>query len=283
MLSLWKKISMLKNYGSLKDSTFICENCAKKAGFNVGKVTDYFKLLKLTSSDVKKLIEPDKDVIALEDSLDEYYTLEEILQLPDDEFQKAFHEMYYIESPNINLQQNEICSYECKANRIITKNVSLGTERVSNYSGSYYKGIKVGTGHSITKNIKDTVIEKYPGSFFMTNQRIVLLSLEKGFEIPIHKVSSLDFSGQYVTLFSNGKSYTIEPDCIEDLRQFLEMNNEYERRKARNQIIPEEDKDISIHSEKDIPKLLRSYKELLDDGIITEEEFNKKKQSLLNL
>lgn len=47
------------------------------------------------------------------------------------------------------------------------------------------------------------------------------------------------------------------------------------------QISPEEKVVSTLKDEKDIPDQLRKWKDLLDDGIITKEEFDKKKEELL--
>lgn len=82
------------------------------------------------------------------------------------------------------------------------------------------KGVYVRSGSGGSRKIYKNVTEKYFGSFIITNQRIVFLNNQKGFEIPYEKLTGLFSSGKDLTIQSKNKSYTIftnEPIVFEEL------------------------------------------------------------------
>ena len=90
-----------------------------------------------------------------------------------------------------------------------------------------------------------------------------------------HKVGSGIFTLLFVTLIGGILTLCIPENELN--------NNQYSPYNVTNNInIPADNKQISIkNTEDDIIKLLTSYKKMFDDGVITQEEFEKKKAELL--
>ena len=135
---------------------------------------------------------------------------------------------YIVHNPGMNLKKNEICFYQCAANAVHIKNVVVGTQRNSIYLGSRKKsGLSLGTGFSTNQNVRGDVAEKYPGSLFITNQRIVLSSIRYGFEILLKNITTLDFMSDGFSVTSKGKTHLVETKCAYDIKRLIQINNEY--------------------------------------------------------
>ncbi|WP_027626715.1 hypothetical protein [Clostridium lundense] len=89
--------------------------------------------------------------------------------------------MITIQTNEFIYKPNEICHYGSKAQRIITKNeVVVYQSRSSevNYRGG-------------SEAIRTNVNCFTNGSLFITNKRVLFISLENGFEIPLKKLTAI--------------------------------------------------------------------------------------------
>lgn len=116
-----------------------------------------------------------------------------------------------IPNPSINLQSDEVCFFQGLAYGVNDKNVITG------YSGNgagisvrVAKGLSIHTGGSAKKAIRSNVTERSSGKFYITNQRIILLSPKYGFELSIPKITSTQIDNDRIVFYSNGKSYSVE-------------------------------------------------------------------------
>jgi len=86
--------------------------------------------------------------------------------------------------PVIVTQKNEVCHISVNAEKLITKSK---TRHIS--FSAPVPGTKMRVYNS--NPIKEEVTESYPGLFVVTNQRIVFSANEKGFSIPLSKITNL--------------------------------------------------------------------------------------------
>lgn len=89
---------------------------------------------------------------------------------------------FAIDTPNINLKPNEVCYYAGAAQSCKTKTITTGYK--GNNGGISFrvaKGVYLHTGKGNKKAVRETIAEKYPGTFYVTNQRLILLSEKNGF------------------------------------------------------------------------------------------------------
>ena len=195
-----------------------------------------------------------------------------------------------VRNPKIVLRKNEVCYFQKKAFGIHKKNVVTGSWRTGSYSGVRIGRYSLGgsSGHSF--NTRGNVTEKSAGMLFITNQRIVLSSPKFGFEIPLKKITTLQFETKNFFVSSNGKTYSVETDYVYQIKSLIETNNEYLLIKEQYGLSNTQTKSVNKSetvsnntefNEKEIPNLIREYKQLFDDGLISEEDFEKKKKQLL--
>lgn len=196
----------------LCDDSFVCHSCATTAGL-IGKKGTF-----LTKIYSKK------------DFREKYDNAYFLLDKKSDTRDKVIENLksFVVLSPTIRLKENEKCFVETFASSVYLKNVVLGTFRTSFHSGSQKNGKYFGLGNSYTKSIRGNVSEKYQGTLYLTNQRIVLNAIKYGFEIPLSKISSFEFFNDGFVVYSNGNSYLVETNNVMKIKTLLSLNNRFE-------------------------------------------------------
>ncbi len=176
-----------------------------------------------------------------------------------------------------------------------TKNVIVGRETESNgvsiriMDGMYYR-----SGTSISKNTREDIAESKSGTFYVTSKRVALAAEKWGFDLDVLKLSSVEYGENYITFYKNGKAYTVgfgimPKETVYQIRNLLylllhgDLSNYYKKQLGCVEELEPIKADSSKDKVLDTAAELRKFKALLDDGIITEDEFNRKKEQLLNL
>ena len=126
----------------------------------------------------------------------------------------------------------------------------------------------------------------YEGTLYITNIRFILLAEKYGFDIYISKITQFKSSGSSFELFSGSKCYLVfttdEVDnYVYDLVQLMNNQGVFKDEKW----LKEQQKHVNSISSTNlnIKQELSDLKWLLDEGIITQEEFDAKKKQLLGL
>lgn len=210
-------------------------------------------------------------------------------KLSDEELIKRM-DSFIVENPGIILLADEKCFYQGSCYSVRLKNVVTGTSRNSiHIGGKGAFGMYMGSGISQSSNDRNTVAEKYPGSFYITNKRMICTAPKLAFEIKLTNITSLTTYSDGINITVKDKSYIIEIKDIETIKEILKVNNEGMKRGLFDSVKDEERDGIKInkdnrknYEEKSI-HLIREYKKLLDEGIITNEEFEAKKKKLLEI
>ena len=206
--------------------------------------------------------------------------------LSDEELIKKINS-FIVENPGIILSNNEKCFYQGSCYTARLKNVITGTSGNSvHFGGKNTLGMYIGSGNSQRKYDRSTVAEKYPGNFYITNNRMICSAPKLAFEIKLTNITSLTTYTDALIITDKGKSYIVETNDIETIKEFIAISNEGVKRGLNADVQtdnrPEKTNiDILKSKEEKIIQLLREYKSLCDEGIITEEEFLAKKKELL--
>ena len=98
----------------------------------------------------------------------------------------------------------------------------------------------------------------------------------KEVNIPLDSISAVE-----LTKFYNGIGVSSSAGII----RFMFIKNNKELYNAINELIQNRSNNNSSNKtqKEDVPNEIRKYKELLDDGLITQKEYDEKKKQLLNL
>lgn len=132
-----------------------------------------------------------------------------------------------IQNPDINLQKDEVCFYSGPAQAYHKKNVVTGySGRSAGVSVRVAKGISVHTGGSGGKSIRGDVVEKYPGRFYLTNKRLILLSEKYGFTVPIPKILQMQFRNDGMVIHMASKQHTFLSQDVERIKAIIGLMNE---------------------------------------------------------
>lgn len=185
-----------------------------------------------------------------------------------------------ISNPSISLKEGEVCFYSGKAAAYHEKNVVTGrTSSGAGVSLRVAKGVSVRTGGGGSKNIRETIGESFEGTLYLTNFRIILLAPKYGFDVMIPKITSVSTRSDGLQLFEGSKCHSVLTSDVNKILSTIELMN----RAMEEQPKEEVKKASSSKTTKNAAKEIREYKQLLDDGIITQEEFDAKKKQLLGL
>lgn len=92
----------------------------------------------------------------------------------------------------------------------ITKTKAVG--RTSGHRGASIrvaKGVTLHTGGSVGRTVYDDVTDTYNGEIVLTNQRIVFVNPQKGFEVALKSVTAITPAGGEVVIQAKTKAYRL--------------------------------------------------------------------------
>ena len=139
----------------------------------------------------------------------------------------ALTELPVVSHPSgVLLRPGEICHYQTDASVVVMRNQVVGhTGGHSGVSVRVAKGVTLHTAGSRGHSVRADVPYIYPGTFTMTNQRMIMTG-EKGFEYPISKLAALTpWNHAEGVIFQFGRSTHIvemsEPYWIQKILDLL--------------------------------------------------------------
>lgn len=203
---------------------------------------------------------------------------------------------FVVSNPPIALRPDEKCYYVGNACGAKIKTVTTGYVGArKGTSIRIMKGVSYHTGGSAGKAVREQVLETSPmGTFVMTGNRFVLLTSQYGFEVAGNKITSVEVRPDGFAIYEKSKTHIVMSDDVEKIAVIMQVltaaTEEQEKQKAleekeakpkrtrtKKQDIQQESVTLSGADE------IRKYKQLMDEGIITEEQFEKKKLEILGL
>lgn len=188
-------------------------------------------------------------------------------------------EQRIVNNPSISLKEGEVCFYQKKASAFHQKNVVTGTK--SNGVGvslRIAKGLSVRTGGGGSTTIRENVNEYFDGTLYITNMRMILLAPKYGFDVMIPKITSISQRKDGLQIFVGSKCHSVYTNDVKNIIALLGlMNSAYANQPKESK--PTSKKSNTVNTAQE----LREYKKLLDEGIISQEEFDAKKKQLLGL
>lgn len=126
-----------------------------------------------------------------------------------------------IRNSRIILKKDELSYLEYEATLKIKKNQLLGTTGKSGGTTvRVTKGVYLRSGSSGSRKVYGDVTTKYNGLLSVTTQRIAFFNSEKGFEIPLNKLTNVISSYNNIVLQHGNKIYDMEisnADIVEQL------------------------------------------------------------------
>ena len=192
-------------------------------------------------------------------------------------------DMLIEKTPSISLLENEICFYQEKAKAYHEKNVVTGrTGTGAGISFRVAKGVSLRTGGGSSQVVRGNVSEEFDGTLYITNFRIVLLTPKYGFDLYISKITQLLYKTNGFQVYSGSKCFSVLTDDIKAIQELILFMNEHRVFKDEKIINKKKTKTTASANKQDV-EILREYKKLLDEGIITDDEFAAKKKQLLGL
>lgn len=271
---------LLGDTGERLTDGYVCYDCCKAAGYGKGFFSSMGLALTTKADFMNKYNSMVKAPIK-EKSVD-------FSQMTEEQLEEEIKKYIVLES-GLNLENGEICYFSTECCSVKYKNVVVGSSKTFTHVGDGRKGTYLGAGVSQKTNNRQTVSEQYPGNFYVTNKKIACNAIKLSFEIPLAKITAMTTYSDGVTIMSGGKSFNVTFSNVERFKNLLNLNNEIEKRKKENgstvespqSSISSTGNSASVVSELEIPKLIREYKTLLEEGIISEEEFQMKKAVLL--
>ena len=251
-----------RTFFSESDIGDICRNCIKqlnqrgllhnKKKYEITELRRMIGIYSLPSTDITTIMETICD--------------------PQEKIQKLI-----VSNPNISLPENETCYYMHDAAAFHEKNVVTGSVgKGAGVSIRIAKGVSVRTGSGKSQNVRETVGESYGGTLYITNFRIILLAPKYGFDLRIVSISQMKYKRDGLQIYHGSKCYQILTNDVNSIRAIVEFL--YEQRVFEDERIINK----KAKTEKQIANELREYKKLLDENVISEEEFKEKKKQLLN-
>lgn len=127
----------------------------------------------------------------------------------------------------IALAKDEICFYKGFARSKKTKNIVTRYNRKSlGFSIKIMKGLYVKPGTGVTMPIREDIEETYEGNFYITNQRLILLTPKYGFDVKREKINTLEPYDNWFRLYVGEKSYDVITFDIDNIIAILNLSNQ---------------------------------------------------------
>ena len=135
-----------------------------------------------------------------------------------------------IEYSPIALKENEQLYYCGDAYAYHEKNIITQYKRTGANAGfRVAKGIYIGKTQGVTTPIRENIIERYPGKFYITTYRFILIADKYGFELKMDNITSIKLYKDALEFFANGKTYTVINNEISYIRKLLEYAKNYKK------------------------------------------------------
>jgi hypothetical protein len=135
-------------------------------------------------------------------------------------------EAMIIPAPSINLNTGEVCFYQGEAEAACKTSVITGSKgNGASISLRIAKGVAVQTGKSKNKMTKKTVLDKYPGTLYITNQRVMLLAPMYGFNIPIPEIIQFQRFKDGYCVYHGSKSNLFITHDVDKIANLIELMN----------------------------------------------------------
>ena len=220
------------------------------------------------------------------------FTREQFFALCDDSINALERvEPFALLNSPIALKKDEHCYYAGNARGGKVKTVTTGyTGASKGYSLRLMKNYTYRSGGSAGRAVREQVLEtSQRGTFVITNQRFILMTITYGFEVPANKVGNIELRPDGITLYAGNKAHIVITSDTKQIAFIVtllsEATAEYERQKEIEDCASKVARtkkstgSVAISAADEI----RKYKQLADEGIITAEEFEMKKKQLLGL
>ncbi len=118
-----------------------------------------------------------------------------------------------IENCSLILKKEEFACIEICTYLKVTKSKLVGSTGSSGgMSVKVTKGIYLRSGSGESKKIYKDITDRYFGNLIITNQRIVFINSQKGFEILYKNLTGVSSSGKDLIVQSKNKSYVVFVD-----------------------------------------------------------------------
>lgn len=113
----------------------------------------------------------------------------------------------------VPMQAREICHFLTDAVRLETKVKTVGyTGGSRGVSIRIAKGISYRVGSHRSQPIKKEVTFRYPGTLIITNKRIIFAAVQKGFSIPLNKLTNIEPYSDGIGLQKDSRYYLMQFD-----------------------------------------------------------------------
>lgn len=176
-----------------------------------------------------------------------------------------------VDDPKIAMDNDEICYYKGDATSIYSRKGVVGyTGGGASFKVS--KNLKIGGMNKKTK--RDTIVDEYPGTLYITNKRFILMASKHSFNIKFNDVQSIKCDNTLVQIYRNNVCNEFLSNEVDLILRIIKLMGDSAK---------EELEKINEKESNDPYEELKKLKELLDMNIITQEEFDTKKKELLNL
>lgn len=145
----------------------------------------------------------------------------ELLRAPTPE--AAASSMPVVTQYELILRPGEICHYKNDAVSMHLKNVVTGYR--SKYGGASVRisGVRISSGDGQRQAVREHICEQFPGTFFITNQRVVLTAAKYGFNKSVSAITSIVPLNGGLSLQFGDKNFTFKLDDPVYAKQIIDV------------------------------------------------------------